>query len=154
MEDVIEYLSGIILPIFAALIVYLQYSLSRQQHRLEKQRLQLALFNKRHKVYTATMAYIAAVFQSGALDRQEWLKFLRKSKDHEFLFGVDVREFLEELQKNGNDLCACQEMLKGAQMGDERGQLVDSKYKLIEWFSKQFDRSKELFGKYLKVADD
>ena len=99
------------------------------------------------------MEYIGAVTRRAALDRDEWLKFLRETKDGQFLFDDDIGIFLKELEEKGNDLAAVSKMIETKSMGDELNRLVDNQSELVGWFMKQFERSKNLFGTYLEMRE-
>jgi len=85
------------------------------------------------------------------MTNEELTKFLRNSKDKDFLFGKDVQEYLEQLYKKGVRLNYLVKKLETEPVGEKRGKLVDEEMDLLEWFSKQFEESKKHFGKYLKI---
>ncbi|HXG06857.1 MAG TPA: hypothetical protein VNI77_05980 [Nitrososphaera sp.] len=97
------------------------------------------------------MEYISHVVQHGNLSDDEWWKFLRNSRDKQFLFGKDVQDFIEALYNKGLDIQSINEALKHAPKGDERTRLSKRKTEIFQWFKSQFDESRELFSRYLRI---
>lgn len=146
--NLVEVFSALLTPtlaIIGATILVLQYYLQKLRWRLD-------LYDKRYPVYQSTMEYISYVLQRSSLTDDEWWRFLRNSKDKSFLFGKDVQTFLESLYNKGLDLNSINEELKHTPVGEERNNLVKRKDDVFQWFKKQFDVSKNLFGKYLTIA--
>lgn len=142
-----ETLSGCLSAVLAlttGTILVLQYLLAKRQWRLN-------LYDKRYPVFLTTMQYLSYIGQNANLTQEELFKFLRNSKDKEFLFGSDVQDHLEELYKKGIELYTRNIVLEKEPVGDKRNELVDKQEKLLEWFSQQFDATKKLFGEYLAI---
>jgi hypothetical protein len=121
------------------------------QYRLEKLRWKVSLYDKRYPVFLSTMQFISAVVQKHDVSNEELNKFLRDSKDREFLFGDDVKEHLDKLYKSGLELNTIEKILEGLPVGEERHKRVERSSEIAGWFAQQFDVSKEIFGKYLRV---
>jgi hypothetical protein len=147
-EKMIQTLSGFLTPIIAittAIILVLQYLLAKRRWRLD-------LYDKRYPVYLATMEYLSLIMQKADIAQEELLKFLRNSKDKEFLFGSDVREYLNELYSKGVDLMRHTRLTRRENVEEEkRLRYIDEETELVEWFSKQSEVSKKLFGDYLTI---
>ena len=147
IEKIIETLSGFLTPllaIIATIILVLQYFLAKRRWRMD-------LYDKRYPVYLATMQYLSFIGQHASVSDEELFKFLRNSKDKEFLFGNDVQEYLERFYKKGVRLNCLSKKLEHEPVGGERKRLVDEQSDLVEWFAQQFEVSKKLFGEYLKI---
>jgi hypothetical protein len=143
METISAFLTPV-LAITTGTILVLQYLLAGRQWRL-------SLYDKRYPVYLRTMEYLSHIGQRAGLKQDELMKFLRDSRDKEFLFKKDVQEHLGQLYSKGVALMTLGTMLEGDVPGDKRSELVDKQSKLLEWFSGQFEISKELFGEYLRI---
>lgn len=126
------------IAIAVAYIAWAQYQINRRLYRL-------ALFEKRMAVYNATTARCAAVVSAGASDLQENIKFLRETRDHEFIFGKEVGAFIDQLWKRGNNLDAFQ-ALTPRQWGKES--------EIIDWFNTQLSEARKVFSKYMDFTDD
>src|SRR5690348_14449859 len=88
-------LSGILTLVIAGTVAWIAY----QQHVVTRQQFRLALFEKRMAVYNTTMAFIANVMQSLKPSIPECIEFVRKTRDHEFLFESEIGDFIDELYK-------------------------------------------------------
>src|SRR6266478_3115121 len=73
-------------------IAWQQFTVNRRQHRL-------ALFEKRMVVFNSTMKMIASVVQSANPTLAQCFQFIQDTRDHEFLFGPEVGEFINEVYK-------------------------------------------------------
>jgi len=135
----------IIISVLGLWIGYLQYLLS-------KQRSQLDLYDKRYPVFLTTMQYLSFIAIGRNITNEELSKFLRNSKDKEFLFGKDVQQFLDELYKKGVDFLRYKNILNDHNLPMERREkLVDEEAAIFEWFLKQFAESRSIFKKYLAI---
>jgi hypothetical protein len=98
------------------------------------------------------MQYLSFIARGRNITNEELIKFLRNSKDKEFLFGKDVQQFLDELYKKGVDFLRYKNILNDHNLPMERREkLVDEEAALFEWFLKQFDESRSIFKKYLAI---
>lgn len=147
IKHCVEISSSLLTPIIgivASIILILQYLLARRTWRLN-------LYDKRYPVYLETMSFIASVVRDGEVNKEELLKFLRNSRDKEFLFKKDTRIYLNDLYKKGLQLMRVQKKHESLPVGEELNKKANEESELLEWFSKQFDYAKELFGQYLTV---
>ena len=55
-------------------------------------------------IYSAVTARCAEVVEAMASDLPGNIKFLRETRDHEFLFGPEVGVFINDIWKQGNNL--------------------------------------------------
>jgi len=152
MIQFISWLTKNLITFTNLLIAFIAVSILVLQYLLAKRRWRLDLYDKRYPVYLGTMEYLSVIMRDASVTMEELMKFLRNSKDKEFLFGKDVKDYLEELYKKGVDLKRYESLLKNDRLDEEkRTKLVDEEADLLEWFRKQFDVSKTLFGKYLAI---
>jgi hypothetical protein len=144
----IEILSGyltLVLGITTGSILVLQYLLAKRRWRLD-------LYDKRYPVYLATMQYLSFIALEASVTLEELIKFLRNSKDKEFLFGKDIQQYLDQLYRKGTDLKLRTDLLKNPSLPEpKRQRLVEEQSELLSWFSKQSEVVKEHFGEYLKI---
>jgi len=144
----IQLFSALLTP----LITIITASILVLQYRLAKQRWRLDLYDKRYNVYSATMEYLSNIVAKKQLTYEEFkdltTKFLRNSKDKEFLFGEDVQQFLHLLYERGSVLGI---ILNALNYDEKNENNVNEKKKLVSWFSEQFEVSSVLFRNYLIV---
>ncbi len=143
METISGFIT-LVLAITTGTIIVLQYLLAKRHWRL-------SLYDKRYPVFLATMEYLSFIGQQASIKQDQLTKFLRDSRDKEFLFKKDVQEHLGQLYNKGVDLMTLGTELENKPVGEKRSRLVDKQSKILSWFSKQFEISKELFGEYLRI---
>jgi len=144
----IETISGFLTPLIAIITIAILY----WQFRLEKNRWRLALYDKRYPVYLSTREYLRFIIRHATVTQEELDKFRRNSKDKEFLLGVDVKKYLDELYSKGNQLMRYTRRLRKEDIEEQkRIKLIDDEENLNDWFRKQFEESKKLFGEYLTI---
>lgn len=147
VQKMTEFFSGFLTPVIAIItvvILILQYILANRRWRLD-------LYDKRYPVYIATMEYISSIMQDGNVTDEKLFKFLRNSKDKEFLFGKDIQDYLKLLYDRGADMIYVKMMLENIPIGEERERIGNQSHDLLMWFKSQFEISKKLFGEYLKI---
>lgn len=123
-----------------------------QQYVLAKQRSKLDLYDKRYPIFLATMEYLGFIARDRKITGEELNKFLRNSRDKEFLFGNDVQQFHNELYNKGVEFKKYISIVNSRTLPDEEHRkLVEKEAELFEWFLKQFDVSRTVFKKYLAI---
>jgi|HubBroStandDraft_4_1064222.scaffolds.fasta_scaffold287100_2 hypothetical protein len=125
------------IAIAVAYIAWAQYEINRRQYRL-------ALFEKRMAIYNSVTARCAAVVQTMKSDLQENIKFIRETRDHEFLFGPEVKTFIDEIWKQGNNLDMYQAL---------RPARPDKETEIMNWFNVQLSEARKIFLKYMNFTD-
>lgn len=125
------------IAIAVAYIAWAQYQVNRRQYRL-------ALFERRMAIYTAVTARCAAVVSANASDLDGNIKFLRETRDHEFLFGQEVVAFITEIWKQGNNLSTYM-ALRPRQPAKEA--------EIVNWFNTQLSEARKHFAKYIDFTD-
>lgn len=71
------------------------------------------------------------------------IRFIRETRDHEFLFGPEVGAFINSLWKRGNDLMTLKAINSAAQRQTE----------VIEWFDKQRSEARSIFFDCINLTD-
>jgi hypothetical protein len=148
LDTIIKISSALLTPTLAVVGAFILVN----QYRLQKLRWRLDLYDKRYPVFINTMEYLSNIAQHHDVTDEVLFKFLRGSKDKEFLFGEDMKKYLEELYLKGLDLQLIEIDLKNVPVGKKRNQMVEQSSAIFKWFIKQFDVSKRLFAKYLAVS--
>ena len=141
----LRVLSGLLTPAIAAIaayIAYQQWKTAHQQAETNKRQARLALFDKRMVVFNNTTKLIADVFREGQVTQKRLIIFVSETREHQFLFGPDIAQYLEELWRKGNDLA------KRILVGQPEGQL-----ELMQWFQDQLKEAPEKFAKYMRFPE-
>lgn len=142
-------LSSLLVPLIAIITVYIAY----QQHKTNKNRLKFELYNKRYEVYVCVKTFISHVVSISDIDTNTALKFLRETREAEFLFDNEIIEYINELYKKALEVHAIVATYEPLPAGEQRGELIDKQFKLIEWFISQPEIASEKFRKYLSLKD-
>ena len=114
-------------------IAWQQFAINRRQHRL-------ALFEKRMAVFDSTMKMLASVGQTANPDLSECFKFIRETRDHEFLFGPEVGAFINAVFKKATALHAQIQVGPGG---------AAQQTEIMTWFIGQMGEARKLFLPYI-----
>ena len=147
MRSIIE----IGIAVLLAYIAYQNYKINFANSRVQKDKLRLDLFDRRHRIFRASQELFATVVREGALTQKALFKFSADSSDSEFLFGEEIKDYISEIYKRGVKLIYINERLndRSLKVGDERSKLAHENSELLKWFGDQFEVSREKFRKYL-----
>jgi hypothetical protein len=129
-------LSASLPVVISAIVTYIawqQFAINRRQHRL-------ALFEKRMVVFNSTMKMIAAVVQSANPSLGRCFQFIQDTRDHEFLFGPEVGNFINEVYKKATALHA--HIMTGSSSAAQQTEIMT-------WFIGQMDEARKIFLPYL-----
>lgn len=152
MRTVIE----IGIAIFLAYIAYQNYKISGATAKIQKDKLRLDLFDRRHRVFRASQDLFSFIMREGKPNRDELFKFMANSSDAEFLFGSDIKVYLDEISEKGLKLIHLNERLLNNNdlSSEKRTEFANEIEQLEKWFGSQFKVSKDLFRKYLHFSID
>jgi hypothetical protein len=148
LDSIIKMSSALLTPVIAVISAIILIN----QYRLQKLRWRLDLYDKRYRVFLNTMEFLSFVVARHNVDDDSLTKFLRGSKDKEFLFGDDIKDYLDELYSKGLDLQLIETELKDTPVREEWNAKVKKSSQLFQWFTKQFEVSKRLFREYLAIS--
>jgi hypothetical protein len=115
-------------------IAWQQFTVNRRQHRL-------ALFEKRMVVFNSTMTMIASVVQSANPTLAQSFQFMKDTRDHEFLFGPEVGEFINEVYSKAVKLHTF--------LAVNNPQNAAQQAQVMEWFVGQMGEARKIFLPYL-----
>jgi hypothetical protein len=119
----------------AAAAVYIAY----QQYATNRRQLRLALFEKRLTVYEAVwMLLVGAAFDK-SFDYPELMKLKGYAKDHQFLFGKEVSDYIDEIYKK----------VENVRPATPPAEEPESVATLREWFAAQEEIARAKFFKYM-----
>jgi hypothetical protein len=136
-----KVITGSLPLVIAAVVAYIawaQYQINRRQYRL-------ALFEKRLAIYNSVTARCADVVNTMSSDFPSNVKFIRDTRDHEFLFGPEVGALIDQMWKQGNNLHTFRSL---------RPSRTDKEAETVEWFDKQISEARKIFSKYMNFTDD
>ena len=121
--------------------VYIAY----QQHVTNKRQLRLALFQRRLAVYESMMKLRGLVLAHGRLDLNHMFDYIRETREHQFLFGEDVADYISETYHNA---------VKVWNTGQQSAFLEPvTAARATEWFVQQEKVAREKFLKYMDFTE-
>ena len=133
----------------AIALTYATYKIQKRQAETQKQlaetaalQLRLALFEKRMKVFDSTMDLIAAIVREAKVELPRLFDFLGKTRENEFLFGSEINEFNNRVNKQGVELHYQPLVAVG-----ERD--FNKEKELMAWFVDQMTEGKRVFLPYI-----
>lgn len=145
-RDWIDVLSALLTPAIAFFAIVV----AGMQWRINHKRLKNEYFDRRIAVYEAIAAYISNILTSGAIKNNAETKFLRDTKNVFFLFGSDIRTFIDEIYKKSTDLYALQKMQHTLSGGGLAGNL-NKQSEIKHWFREELCSLQDRFKKHLSL---
>lgn len=97
-------LSENFLSILSFLLVLLSFSIAYDTYKLNRNNHRLALFDKRYKIYTALMSVLNTIGIEGEVSNENFKEFHKQKMEARFLFNNDILKYLDEIERNMNDL--------------------------------------------------
>lgn len=146
LDIVLRIFQGLLMPVIAGIAVYIAF----QQHKTNRDKLRLDLYNKRYELFHSLMTLLARILQQGNVKDEQVTEFSRATKEAVFLFDEGLSTYLETIRKKALDLWAAEEGMKPLPVGKERSAKVAEVRELYDWFTKQFEVAIDKFNKYLK----
>ncbi|MHC4168357.1 MAG: hypothetical protein ACYSWQ_15500 [Planctomycetota bacterium] len=145
-KDWIDILTALLTPTIAISAVFI----GGVQCWINRKRLKTEYFDRRITVYEAIAGYISGILTSGMYKDNDETKFLRDTKDVFFLFGSDIRTFVDEIYSKSTDLRALQGMER-TQSGDGLEDNLNRQSEIKHWFNRELRCLQERFKKYLSL---
>ncbi len=154
LGSIVEWMfpaTGILIAIAVAFTGRQQYKLSRDQHRLEREKFKLDLFEKRFGVYKAVQRFISIILRDRAVDLDNNLfEFRRDTQDAIFLFSKDIVEYVDRVDNLALELWEKIASCEGLPVGEELSRLCREQTDLIGALRKELHKLKDVFAPYLK----
>jgi hypothetical protein len=137
-QELVKIFSALLTPVIAIVAVYIAW----QQHRTNRNQFRLALLQRRLKVFDAAGELIGIVLTRARVEMADLQKFLWETRESDFLFGSDIRNYLRELYGKAADV----HVLGTPEDAHRQGEV-------LKWFSGQGDQIKRVFGRYMTFKD-
>lgn len=136
--------------VIAAIVAYIAW----QQHKTNRDKLRLDLYNKRYEVFSSLKILLAHILHQRSIELEQVNEFTRATKEAVFLFDEDIKTYLETIRKKALELWEIKETMKPLPKGDERGAKAREITMLHGWLRKQNKVAIDKFGKYLKFEQN
>jgi hypothetical protein len=146
---VVWYFQGLLTPVIAVVAVYI----ARQQWKTNAHKLKLDLYDRRFKVFEAAREILGLMYTSGVRDAQ-LLNFLTKTADTEFLFGREVKEYLEEIYRHVQTLISANSQMSAnwETPVEVRSRIAEAETTEVRWATGEVNRIADRFKKYLNLS--
>lgn len=140
----VQILSALLTPVIAIITTYIAI----QQYRGDKAKLRHEVYEKRLKIYQATVKFLRRAPTGRGLDLGTILQFNVQTAEHSFLFGDEITDYLKLLSKKA----ARKVFLKRGYEAQEESREEHLELEQInEWFLQQQRIVHEQFMKYLNL---
>ena len=142
----VQVASALLTLLIAAIVTYIAF----MQWRTAQAKLALDLFEKRIAVYDLVREAISIINTHGKVDETADRKLLEAMNASEFLFGDDIREYLEAMWKKFSKMRVAQSQLENS---DEkiRKKAVSNKYDLFREITQFYYEGGDVFAHYMRI---
>ncbi len=138
-----------------------------KQYVINRRKLDLDRYEPRLRIYKEVRRILSIVSRDADLKQSDLLQFYTSVAEADFLFGKEIRAYIDEIFKHGNELCRLiSEYRDGTQempAGYDSKKVVDkwaetkraeTKWAEIKWFNAQPEVAKRKFAKYLRQGSN
>ncbi len=135
-----------------------------KQYLINRRKLDLDQYEPRLRIYKEVRRILGIVSRDAALKQSDLLQFYTSVAEADFVFGKEIRAYIDEIFKHGNELCRLVSEYRDSTqampadyenkkvVGDKWAEtkLAENKWAEIKWFNAQPEVAKRKFAKYLK----
>lgn len=100
MNSWISILQALLTPTIGIIAAYVAW----QQYRLAKQKHDIEIFNRRMQVYKVTVALLVKCERTYSISEDDFYEWLRDVADAEFLFGQEILDLFEDIEKTSAEI--------------------------------------------------
>jgi hypothetical protein len=137
--DILLGIGQIVIGVTVVYVALQQHALSKRQEAVDQLWFKHELYERRSSVYRATLKFIAHVVQESSMDVVTLSEFYRDTAECDFLFGLEIRNYIDHLYSAGNSLQATHEQSRKTQT--------------LLFFGNQLRDARIKFSPYLKLYD-
>jgi len=145
-----EFITPILIPSVTALLVAIVTWIGVQQHKLAKEKFKLDMFEKRFAVYKGVQEFLTIILQNAKFDLNQLFEFRRKTQDSTFLFGKDIPQYIDVIDKKALKMRSVAEQYGPLPVGPQRSELCEEESRLLMELLDELPRLKEVFAPYLR----
>jgi len=136
-DKVVSVFSAALTPIIAITTTFVAI----QQFKLNRNQFRWNLFDRRLKVFEASIELIAVVLRTGRVSQDDLTKFLVGTSERDFLFGADIGAHLDAIYNNAAAIHAIGHPVPQQQAVQHQTHAT--------WFSGKTEETRRLFATYL-----
>jgi hypothetical protein len=146
------YLQGGLTLVIAIIAVMISW----RQHKTNAGKVKLDLFDRRFRVFDAVRKLIGVVLRNGGAPPEELQEFYLETLEADFLFGTDIRSYLNEIHRRADKLWTESKLVRDALRGEpspiDRTKWAKEHPAEMKWFDDQVRVVTETFKKYLDTS--
>lgn len=131
-----ELVKGLPAAFVALVVAGIAGLIAWRQVQIARGKLNLDLFDQRLAIFEATWSFLSKVVNGGELDLRDGGEFTNLLPKAQFLFGLEIREYMSEASSRRGDLWVIQEEWKADRSPKEQKQ-IDQRRELMNWFGEQ-----------------
>jgi hypothetical protein len=140
-------------PVIGIVAVYIAW----QQWQTNRQKLKLDRYDRRLRVYEEVRKILSIIVRDAKASTQDLLQFRTSVSEADFLFGPEVVDYIDQIYKSGLNLGRWtqeyRDYTQAKPAGYDHAKVVEEMHRELEWLAAQFEPAKQLFRKYLNVAE-
>lgn len=148
---VAEFSKAMLTPMIAVVTAYIAW----QQWKINRQKLNLDLYDRRLKVYEEVRQILSIILRDAKASYDDLMKFYRAVSEADFLFGPEISEYIEEIYQRGVQLQywngEYRDYTQLKPEGYDHKKICDGMHAELMWMTHQFEPAKEKFKKYLTI---
>jgi len=147
--EMTQIVAAFLTPVIAVITTYIAI----QQHRINRLKVRLDLFDKRYALYQGVKNFIVLVCHKDEASDQAISTFNEETQDAFFVCGRRVERYIDELRLKAARLMYLKTEIERmpAEPVGERTNLTREAADLRVWFGHQLGNSKKVFGRYLRL---
>jgi hypothetical protein len=150
LKEPMDTLAAALTPTIALLGIYIAW----RQHKTQRERLRLDLYDRRFRVYRALMDFLGIVLGGASVSVDAHRTFRLAIAEAAFLFEADILQYLDEVSKRALRFRELNERLRVnvIPLGVDRATVVNEETEQLKWLSGQVEAATKAFGHYLSFS--
>ena len=149
LDVIIGISQAVFPPIIGLAVVYIAY----QQHKTNRNKLRLDLYDRRFKLYNEITSLLSSIVQRGDVSNDDLMGCLRNTKEAVFLFKEDIPKYINELYTQATELQLLEKIIGNKIPDADIKKAIEKRAEIFGWFPKQFGECTEKFKKYLSFEN-
>lgn len=151
VDNIVKITPALLTSVLGSLGVWIAYN----QHRTNRDKLRLDLYDKRLEAYEKLQEYFNSVMAKAMVTPEAMTMLFEARYKSLFIFGDEINDHIRETQKKAVRMQSLRIKIYGQDalpVGKERKEVCEEGSKLLLWISDQQKSSPERYRKYLKFG--
>jgi len=147
LEGILNVFRALLAPVIAGVVAYIAW----QQHKTNRDKLRLDLYDKRLKVFHSLMNLLGFIARDGDCSHSRLGQYCAEIGESRFLFAEDITNYLEEIFTEAGKLHRLEQEIKqiSAFSQARKESILNKRAKVFDWLTGQIKESQTRFEKYL-----